>query len=50
VGGIVTAVETLWSIVDDEALVDWLGELPALRADDRPHPSEYEDLETRRRS
>ena len=36
--------ETLWQIVDDEALHDWLAELPALKADERPEPYEYEDL------
>jgi len=37
--------ETLWTIVDDEALHDWLGEVRQLRADARPDPSEYEDLD-----
>jgi hypothetical protein len=40
--------ETLWSVVDDEARHEWLDELPQLRADARPHPSEYEDLKPRR--
>lgn len=41
---------TLWDIVDDEARRDWLDELPALKADERPDPSEYEDEPETRRS
>jgi hypothetical protein len=31
--------------VDREALHDWLDERDGLAADERPHPSEYEDRE-----
>ena len=33
------------SDVDREALHDWMDERDALAADERPHPSEYADLE-----
>lgn len=39
--------ETLYDLVDAEARHDWLGELPVLRADARPGPCEYQDLETK---
>lgn len=35
--------ETLYDLVDAEARHDWLDELPVLRADARPDPSEYEE-------
>lgn len=34
---------TLWQQVDDEALADWLGELPYLKHDERPTPDEYRE-------
>jgi hypothetical protein len=35
---------TLYEAVEREALHDWLDELPGLRAEARPDPSEYADL------
>jgi hypothetical protein len=38
---------TIYDDVDREALQDWLDERPFLRAEARPDPDEYRDLEER---